>query len=545
MDHQQGFPGGLREIYSGWSASELDLVPGEGFWARIEQIAVNGEMTRGLDAALRGQSSPRIWLFLHEPGCGDLSAAVAMSFARELAFRDQAVLLLDCDDRDQALTRWAGRIEAEGWIDLARYGTSVLTSGVAMPFVGRRGYFLGVGSFAPTDVTGEEIDTLLTRLRRQGDDVLLVAPSDFPGLMWAPAAAIRIFCWDKQAMSENEAAIIAAGFAEAGCPLTAVATFHDAGPVGERLVEKVLTEVESGSAPRKPSPPDTPAPAAPVVSGATAEPDTEPVAAEDETESTAKAGWRDLPLEMAAEGADIDPGESDWVAPRLEPAPVASGDTSRVFWFGALAAVVLIAAISIYYFKFVRVPAAGPFEPIEVATQTAPPLVTGLVESSDEGNLGEGAAGTVAADSQVVAVEGENQPDATPVGTVKDSQRGIDSLMVATTLDSTPELPEEEPPAPVVSPRTGFDMEPYRQPVGAKGWALHVYSLPDSAATAQQVQVLSRRGFQSAVRAFDLGEKGTWNRIYLGSFSSRTQAKEAMPALLEKLREDWAKPIQF
>ena len=153
MDHQQDFPGGLREIYSGWSGSELDLVPGEGFWARIEQIAVKGEMTRGLDAAMQGQSSPRIWLFLHEPGRGDLSAAVAMSFARELAFRDQAVLMLDCDDRDQALTRWAGRIEAEGWIDLARYGTSVVTSGVAMPFVGRRGYFLGVGSFAPTDVT--------------------------------------------------------------------------------------------------------------------------------------------------------------------------------------------------------------------------------------------------------------------------------------------------------------------------------------------------------------------------------------------------------
>ena len=119
---------------------------------------------------MQGKSSPRIWLFLHEPGRGDLSAAVAMSFARELAFRDQAALVLDCDDRDQALTRWAGRVEAEGWIDLARYGTSVLTSGVAMPFVGRRGYLLGVGSFAPTDVTGEEIDTLLTRLRRQADD---------------------------------------------------------------------------------------------------------------------------------------------------------------------------------------------------------------------------------------------------------------------------------------------------------------------------------------------------------------------------------------
>ncbi len=146
MENQNGFPGALPAIPSGLEGGQVDLVPGEGFWARIEQIAVKGDMTRGLDTAMHGRPSPRIWLFLHEPGRGELSAAVAMSFARELAFRDQAALVLDCDDQDQALTRWAGRVEAEGWIDLARYGTSVLTSGMPMPFVGRRGYLLGVGS---------------------------------------------------------------------------------------------------------------------------------------------------------------------------------------------------------------------------------------------------------------------------------------------------------------------------------------------------------------------------------------------------------------
>ncbi|MCK9994770.1 MAG: hypothetical protein KAH56_00650, partial [Candidatus Krumholzibacteria bacterium] len=291
MDQQHGFPGELPVIPSGLSGGEIDFVPGEGFWTRIEQIAVKGEMTRGLDTAMHGQSSPRIWLFLHEPGRGELSAAAAMSFARELAFRDQAALLLDCDDGDMALTRWAGRVEAEGWIDLARYGTSVLTSGVPMPFVGRRGYLLGVGSFAPTHVTGEEIDTLLTRLRRQADDVLLVAPADSLGRLWAPSATIRIFCWDQQTMSVEAADGIAREFTEAGCPLTAVATFQETVVAGELLVDEILSEDEAVSEipePVAPSEPEAVEPPALVDAGVVEEPKPEP-------ESEEESDWRDLP----------------------------------------------------------------------------------------------------------------------------------------------------------------------------------------------------------------------------------------------------------
>jgi hypothetical protein len=72
-----------------------------------------------------------------------------------------------------------------------------------------------------------------------------------------------------------------------------------------------------------------------------------------------------------------------------------------------------------------------------------------------------------------------------------------------------------------------------------------VYSFPDSASTMTEIKELDRRGFNSAARIFDLGEKGRWRRVYLGSFSSRAEAKEAMPALLTKLRVDWAKPERF
>lgn len=118
-----------------------------------------------------------------------------------------------------------------------------------------------------------------------------------------------------------------------------------------------------------------------------------------------------------------------------------------------------------------------------------------------------------------------------------DSQQLTESAAVEIGQD------EEVPPQTADAPRPAeFDMGPYREPVGGGGWALHVYSLPDSAGTANQVRELDRRGFRSEVRVFDLGDKGRWHRIYLGSFTTRSGAKAAMPALLEKLRVDWAKP---
>jgi hypothetical protein len=541
MDQRHDFPGELPVIPSGLSGGEIDLVPGEGFWTRIEQIALKGEMTRGLDMAMHGKASPRIWLFLHEPGRGELSTATAMSFARELAFRDQAALLLDCDDGDMALTRWAGRVEAEGWIDLARYGTSVLTSGVPMPFVGRRGYLLGVGSFAPTHVTGEEIDSLLTRLRRQGDDLLLVAPADSMGRLWAPAATIRIFCWDQQTMSAEKAGAISAEFTEAGCPLTAVATFQETGAAGEMLVEEILSEDETV--------PETPAPAAPPETTETPEPEAEeppvldepeidpveeePVVDEpvvddtlvddsvvDETvpeEPEDEPDWRDLPLEATAE--------------HEEPGP--ARETSRVFWFGAVVALVLIAVASIYYFKFVRVPSEGHFKEINVATETEPPATANEMASTEPGKPEDLPSATVGADS--LAVTGQAMDDTLDAVTVTEPVREA--------------APDTVVPVEIVTEEADqvaeFDMSPYLEPVGAKGWAIHVYSLSDSPGTAKEVKELDRRGFRSEVKVFDLGEKGRWFRIYLGSFASKSEARQAMPALLEKLGEDWAKPERF
>ncbi len=537
MDQRHGFPGELPEIPSGWSGGGLDLVPGEGFWARIEQIALKGEMTRGLDTAMHGHPSPRIWLFLHEPGRGELSAAIALSFARELAFRDQATLLLDCDDQDMALTIWADRVETEGWIDLARYGTSVLTSGVPLPFVGRRGYLLGVGSFTPTDITGDEIDTLVTRLRRQSDDLLLVAPANSFGRLWAPSAIIRIFCWDRQTMSDEEAGAVAAGFTEVGCPLTAVATFQEAGVVEERLVEDVLSEVKP--APGAPEPDMSSE--AEVEESAAAEVEEQPAQMEPETgsESPEDAGWQDFPLERGDEPEEFPGEDEDREEPVPEPEPAAARETSRVFWFGALVVVALIAAISFYYFKFVRVSDDGLFDQTIVATETAVPVSGG---TAHQDGVPTQAVGT---DSLAVSVDVEGgTPGA--IAVTEPVREVVPDSVPSAEVGTEESVQDDEvlQKAPVSGP-AGFDMSPYREPVGSKGWALHVYSLPNNNATVKQIRDLERRGFQSAVRIFDLGEKGRWRRIYLGSFASRSMANQAKPALLEKLQEDWAKPEPF
>jgi hypothetical protein len=561
MDNQHGFPGSLTEIPTGWSATQLDLVPGEGFWARVEQIAVKGEMTRGLDAAMHGQPSPRIWLFLHEPGRGELSTAVAMSFARELAFRDQATLLLDCDDRDQALTRWSGRVEAEGWIDLARYGTSVLTSGVPMPFVGRRGYLLGVGSFAPTDVTAEEIDSLLTRLRRQGDDLLLVAPADAMGRLWAPAAGIRILCWDRASLSADEAGVLAGEFESAGCPITTVATFQET-PVEEMLVDEVLAEV--GSKPKQPSVPPVHDPE-PAETGLSGEEDAgtieeTPVRSEKTvsmTDADAAADgpgpdtpvdetpdeptWRDLPLEeFAAEEKDIDEQRLEPNLEGLEAVP--RRETSKVFWYGAAVAVVLIAVATTYYFKFVRVPAEGHFEQVSIQPDTRESASRDLTSGAEAPGSRETPVSAALEDSLgVTAARDEDEPSSS-ASTVPVDSASVGTVQTGALAPTEPDPAEEAPPEVTDTGQPVFDMGPYQEPVGARGWALHVYSLPDSAGTAKQVQELDRRGFLSEVRVFDLGEKGNWRRIYLGSFDSRSAALAAMPALLERLREEWAKP---
>ncbi len=527
-------PGGLPLFNSGWGAQDWDFEPGDSFWSQIEEISGQGALSEAMDAAMEGKSAPRVWLIMHEPGHPELAAAAALAFARELGSRDQAALVLDCDDQSQALTRWAERLECEGWIDLARYGTSVMTSSVSMPFSGRRGYLLGVGSFAPTDITADEVRQLVGRLRRQADDLILVAPADKIGAQWAPMAGIRLLCWDRSSRSSAQMDGIVKSLAESGSGMT--------GLVGFGLPqEKAATVAVAADVPDEAPAPvldDRPDPDLPAPNDAEVDPGP---SADD-----FRQGDSDPTDADPAGDADSANNEGGWTeAPAFDPSEPVRKGTSGVFWFAATAAVVIVAILGVYWFKYVRVPKEGHFQPIEVAVRNqAPPRVPGDRSQGDIANHDDS--------------PGDDAPTLA-VGAAADSVMAavVDSVQTVETspesLTETPaEIPQETATDPadeqalVAAPETAvFDKAPYLVPVGGEGWALHLYSFPNSDTADDELAELHRRGFETVVRVVETQEKGRWWRIYVGSFATRAAARDAAPLLKEKLRTDWANPTRF
>jgi cell division protein FtsN len=646
MSLNREHPGNLPLLPMGFGASSLDFDGAEDFWQEVRRMAAEASLGDNLDIAMAGESSPRIWLFLHEPGQGALSAAAALVIARELASRDQAVLILDCDDNQSRLTRWAGRHEDEGWIDMVRYGASVLTSGVALPFQGRRAYILGVGSFTPTDVEPQEAEDLINRLKRQADDLVLVAPADSLGKLWGPLADIRLLCWDRARKGADIIERVCQSFEEADCQLTGLIGFGlpDEGMVlggkdvpaaetgtlepateeeadrgeefgdedsDERLEAADLDDVDYGDL-------DT----------ALQEMDTEDPAEEDETRDleqdhdegldvsgTEFAEDEDGPLddgegekEADEEGGQMD-GEEDGQPEDLEDAEeddleqdegedayeryvhgeeeqdepaedeavfAADGSgtgkgSSRVFWGTALISFLLIIVVGIYYFKVVRVPQEETATTVPVVTaESGPAATTGDQDQAASPDLDEpaepvaGSAGdeapgdltaAVPADSTALPAAADGDAGAghepayggsgTDSGTEPGQQDGSEGIAGDMEQDQGTPGPTAEPEAEPEPAAPRFTVDPYLQPVGTDGWALHLFSFPDSLDAGREASRLKRRGFQTEVRAIELKEKGRWFRVYVGSFLSKKEALEARDLLLKELRLDWARPTEF
>lgn len=505
-DRTDGF-GGLPVFPTSWDPSGLEFPPDSDFETGIEELVLQGEMEDSLDDAMTGKSSPRIWLLLHEQGQGPLSAVSALYFARELASRDQGVLVLDCDEEDPTLARWAGRLGSEGWADLARYGASVLTCGIQLPFPGRHGYLLGPGSYSPVDIQPNEIDQILSRLRRQADDIILVCPLGEAGRWWAPAAEIRIFCWNTGATSGERVAAVVEGLERSGTPLTGLVRF--------------------GAEPE----------AKPVVDGVgVPEPKTE------------TAGPVDEPGRGAPAAGKAVPPVADYARKR---------GTSRVFWWMALAAVALIAMAGWYYVEYVREPG------LDSPVGTGSPVAAGGGNSSEtEGLAAEPGSRTTALDVPAAAMDSVTVAGQPATGDSLMTGSGLANRDVATdaAADAAAERPDEvvtAAPTAAASGETGgsadaqgeagagFFMDPYLIPVGEDGWALHVYSFPDEEGTAEQVEILHRKGFMTETRAVQIKDKGRWHRIYLGSFPTRAAAQEALEPLLKELGQDWGRPTEF
>lgn len=568
MNDQTAPLDGIRFFTTSWDPEHLDFPAEADFQTGIGDWILRGELDEPADALMGGKPAPRIWLLLHEPGQGRLAAVTALALARELMGRDQAVLVLDCDEEQALLTGWADRHEQEGWIDLARYGASLLTCGERLPFPGRKGLLLGPGSYRPVDAQPAEVEQLLSNLRRQADDILLCCPIGEIGRVWAKPADLRLLCWDLAAGGRDRVGPLAAGLSSASTPLSGVITFGEESAAGEAPVGIPQEEIDEAPQENREDLPDE--------SANVSEDEPDPLAALVESDSLPEAGAEDEDEDEETEEEEIDRA-ADRIAPVGTGAPDADlyarkRGTSRVFWWIALGAIALIAGSFWYYRQYVVV---EPLEPGVTVAQTPGRTeadgADGEAETAQEsGNQADelvaDAAGTGRTETGPAAagpgqdMDGQDMDGQDIDGQEADASippQGIDAVAGDTQAqESEPADSAAEPagtgtatgtatestPPPAES---GFFMDPYLVPVGEDGWALHIYSFPDSATASRELEVLHRRGFQTAVRTVQIKGKGRWERIYLGSFSSKDEAQEALDPLLQKLGEDWGRPTEF
>lgn len=559
MVENSGIPAGLPMLAAGCSAADLDFRGGDAFWEGLEERVAACGLDAVLDQALGGRPAPRVWVLVHEPGRPQLAVAAALGFARALADRGQAALVLDGDDQATTLSGWAGRLDTEGWIDTARYGCSLLGAGVALPFAGRTAYLVGVGTYAPTDVTGDELGQLLARLRRQADDILVVLPGGAGAAAWAQRADIRLLCHDQAALTPPKLAAVVANLAAAGVAPTALLGFGQAA-VEEAADQAVAEEEIPASAGAEPDEEAEPAAEAPVAAA--------PAAADGPAPAERRSIGADEASVHAAlaalEEQDAAGGQADDVGLDPEIVYARRRGTSGVFWGVAAAAVVLIGLVGVYYVRYVRVPEDGLFGAAPVQVVQAPDTGRTVDQDAALPPVIQETTGPAAADTATVGggiMETADQaaaPDSVPVvaadtgsDAVRDDAQGAvtppqeTAAPPAQAQQETAQAPAPAADAQAAPTRPAFDPAPYRVPVGTGGWALQVYSLRDSTSAQKEIRRLERLGMRAASRIVELPDSGRWWRIYVGSFASRNDARAAEPALFERLRTDWAQPTRF
>ncbi len=607
----------LPVLETGWDGADPGFQAGEPFWTEVRRLAETGALAQHLDEAMAERPSPRVWFIVHEPGAPEMSATAALALAAALAGRGQAALVLDCDEQGMALTIWAEREETEGWIDVARYGASVLTAGEALPFPGRRGHLLGVGSFTPTDITPDEIAVMLKRLRRQADDLILVGPAGAASVPWLQHADVRLLCWNRTVRPASQLANMLSPFTASGAPLTGLLGFGAAAPeaapaagpeatLADELAEAPAAEAEATApatpaAGPEPAAPRDPEPAlqADVVpaqdeQAAEAEPAPPPetdtgeaaavtseleaaleaiTEAQPESDAPVAPAETEAPVESGTPAEPELPPEHSWAAPASFEAEPTVRKTSGVFWLVVVALSAFIVIISTYYLRYVRVPPEGHFGRTELARrdsaeaarpQTGAAAAAGGAQQAvpDDGGgqesqetLDDDGDGAPVTDAAEAVAEAASPPPAAvdeqvgddPAADETTTERGeTEAGNGATTTAAGGDAPAEPQETTGEAPAVAFDMAPYTAPVGQAGWAVHVYSVPDSAGAHDQELELERMGFATAERIVEIKEKGgRWWRIYVGSFATRAEAAAALPALYGRLGIDWAKPERF
>jgi len=568
---------GIDILTTGLNLAELDLHGGEGLWPEVRRYVKESRIEDLVDDCLGGRAAPRIWAVMESPGAGPSAAAAGLGVALVLADRGQAVVLLDADEQDPRITRWLGRTEQEGWIDMVRFGASLHAASDPLPSDNRRGSVVGIGSFAPTGVTPEEVADLLGRLRHQADDLVLVLPAKLRSQPWLEESKIRLLCWDLLSRSAVDTETIISELARMEARPTGILGFgvEEAAAIDDRLNEGVLAAA--------PAPVPEPLEEPEVeVDLPVEEPDDrteEPIAHPDAGDESIDESDEDPTSEdsyddddafddddAAGEDLEDDDAGDDDIDDDVVPGETADDTaepekkrrTSGIFVFAAAAAVACLTLVVLFFWDQISGDddqVAATMVPPVVEQVPARPAATAMVDSTEMA--------VAAADDEVTG--GEDRPlvdegldaggDAGSTGEPTETGREasdpaaqVGDLAAEVVAEGTAEVVEDSPatPDPETEPAVpAFDRAPFREPVGAAGWTVWLFSLPDEAAARREVRELERRGLVAEYRAVEIKDKGRWYRVYTGSFETRGEANRAVEGLKSKLRTDWAVPARY
>ena len=197
------------------SGAGLDLSQVGGFGLQAGDLSAEAGFGPVIES---WDSLPELIVILDEPARTSSRAVAALALAGELIRREKTVVILDGDDHLPDLTRWAGRLEQEGWVDVVRYGISVETASIPLPWAPQQGRFIGAGSYQPTRASADELASLLSILQSETDVVIVCASAGDRGAAWAVQPSQRMVCWSPSTQFED----------------TVTAMVRDAGLLGER-----------------------------------------------------------------------------------------------------------------------------------------------------------------------------------------------------------------------------------------------------------------------------------------------------------------------
>ena len=218
-------PLGLPLYPTGFAVEELRLESGPMFWEEAQRISAGEALAGFVVDHLEAPGAPRVCVILGPPDATAPRAAAALMTARALSRRGRRVAVVDGDDLSPDLTRWAGRADVEGWIDVVRYGVSPAAAAVALPWGAPGGLLLGVGSYQPSRASGDEVSALVAILLAEFDHVLVSASTGDRGAVWATVPSLRVLCWDQAALDSSLCEVMIRDVGQLGDPPAAALVF--------------------------------------------------------------------------------------------------------------------------------------------------------------------------------------------------------------------------------------------------------------------------------------------------------------------------------